>query len=74
MSIHLESMDEGLMGDCSVCGRVAELFELPGRNDKSCPEMQLRFGNGHLVERRDRRRDVGWQEYECVGLGICRDQ
>ena len=36
MSIHLESVDQDLIGYCSVCGRIAELFELPGRIDKCC--------------------------------------
>ena len=36
MSIHLESVDQDPIGHCSVCGRIAELFELPGRIDKCC--------------------------------------
>jgi hypothetical protein len=27
---------EDLLGHCSVCGRVEELFELPGRAEKCC--------------------------------------
>lgn len=36
MSIHLESIEQDLIGHCSICGRIAELFELPGRTGKSC--------------------------------------
>ena len=36
MSIPLESVDQNLIGHCSVCGHIAELFELPGRMDKCC--------------------------------------
>jgi hypothetical protein len=36
VSIHLDSVDQDLIGYCSVCGRIAELFELPGRTDKCC--------------------------------------
>lgn len=36
MSIHLEGDDQDLIGRCCVCGRIAELFELPGRIDKCC--------------------------------------
>jgi hypothetical protein len=27
---------QDLIGHCSVCGRVEELFELPGRTEKCC--------------------------------------
>ena len=36
MSTHLESTDQDLIGHCSVCGHIAELFDLPGRTDKCC--------------------------------------
>jgi hypothetical protein len=36
VSIHLESVDQDLLGYCSVCGRIAGLFELPGRTEKCC--------------------------------------
>ena len=36
MSIHLESTEQDLIGHCSVCGHIAELFGLPGRTGKSC--------------------------------------
>jgi hypothetical protein len=28
--------EQNLVGKCSVCGRVAESFELPGRTEKYC--------------------------------------
>ena len=36
MSIPLESVQQDLIGHCSICGHIAELFELPGRTGKSC--------------------------------------
>jgi hypothetical protein len=36
MSIPLENTDHDLIGHCSVCGRIAELFELPERIGKCC--------------------------------------
>jgi hypothetical protein len=36
VSIPLESFEQDLIGHCSVCGHIAELFELPGRIDKCC--------------------------------------
>jgi len=36
MPIPLESTDRNRIGHCSVCGRIAELFELPGRIDRCC--------------------------------------
>jgi hypothetical protein len=36
VSIPLESVHQDLIGHCSVCGHIAELFELPGRIDKCC--------------------------------------
>ena len=35
---HVEGIDLDLSRCCSVCGRVTELFELPGRIDKFCLE------------------------------------
>ena len=35
---NVEGIDQDLSGCCSVCGRVTELFELPGRIDKFCVE------------------------------------
>jgi hypothetical protein len=35
---NLAGIDPDLVGRCSVCGCVAELFELPGRIDKFCLE------------------------------------
>jgi hypothetical protein len=36
MCIPLENTDHDLIGHCNVCGRLAKLFELPGRIDKCC--------------------------------------
>jgi len=36
VSIPLESVDKNLIGSCSMCGRIAELFDLPGRTDTYC--------------------------------------
>ena len=36
MSLKLENVSEELIGHCSVCGRITELVELPGRIDKFC--------------------------------------
>jgi hypothetical protein len=32
----MEMTEQDLMGQCSVCGRVTALLELPGRGDKFC--------------------------------------
>jgi hypothetical protein len=32
----MEITEQDLIGKCSVCGRVTELLELPGRADKFC--------------------------------------
>ena len=32
----MEMTEQALVGHCSVCGRAAELLELPGRTDKFC--------------------------------------
>jgi hypothetical protein len=32
----METTDQDLIGHCSVCGRVTELLELPGRRAKFC--------------------------------------
>jgi hypothetical protein len=32
----METTKQDLIGQCSVCGRVTELLELPGRADKFC--------------------------------------
>ena len=31
-----EQLDQEVVGHCSACGHVAELFELPGRGGKYC--------------------------------------
>ena len=32
----METTEQDLIGQCSVCGRVKELLELPGKTDKFC--------------------------------------
>jgi hypothetical protein len=32
----MEMTEQDLVGQCSVCGRVTELLELPGRTDQFC--------------------------------------
>jgi hypothetical protein len=32
----MEATEQDLIGQCSVCGRVTELLELPGKTDKFC--------------------------------------
>jgi hypothetical protein len=32
----MEMTEQDLLGQCSVCGRVTELLELPGRTDQFC--------------------------------------
>ncbi len=49
MSIHLESVDQDLIGQCSVCGRVSELFELPGRSEQFCLECSADFAASILL-------------------------
>jgi hypothetical protein len=34
--MYMETTQQDLIGHCSVCGHVGELFELPGRTDKFC--------------------------------------
>ena len=36
MSFHMETSEQELIGQCSVCGCVAELLDLPGRAGKFC--------------------------------------
>ena len=38
MSNNLPSVDQELVGHCSVCGRVTELVDLPGRIERFCLE------------------------------------
>ena len=33
---NIETSEQDLIGQCSVCGWVGELLELPGRTDKFC--------------------------------------
>jgi hypothetical protein len=32
----MQTTEQDLIGQCSVCGRATELLELPGRTDKFC--------------------------------------
>jgi hypothetical protein len=34
--LFMETTEKDLIGQCSVCGRVTELLELPGRTGKFC--------------------------------------
>jgi len=36
VSFNMETTEHDLIGQCSVCGRVTELVELPGRKNKFC--------------------------------------
>jgi hypothetical protein len=36
VSSNMETSQQELIGQCSVCGCLAELVELPGRTDKFC--------------------------------------
>jgi hypothetical protein len=47
--INLEKTDQDLTGQCSVCGRVMELFELPGRIDKLCLECSADLATAILL-------------------------
>jgi hypothetical protein len=38
MGPRLEQQDQDVVGHCSVCGRISELFELPGRVENYCLE------------------------------------
>jgi len=46
---NLEKTDQDLIGQCSVCGRVMELFELPGRIDKLCLECSADLATAILL-------------------------
>jgi hypothetical protein len=35
-SLNMETTEQDLIGQCSMCGRVTELLALPGRTDKLC--------------------------------------
>jgi hypothetical protein len=36
VSFYMETTEQDLVGHCSVCGRVTDLLELPGKTDKFC--------------------------------------
>jgi hypothetical protein len=42
--------DQDLIGHCSFCGRVQELFELPGRGEKCCLECSADLAVSLLLE------------------------
>jgi hypothetical protein len=47
--LNLENVSEESIGHCSVCGRVTELFELPGRIDKFCLECSADLATAALL-------------------------
>ena len=49
MSINLGGTEQDSIGRCTVCGRVMELFELPGRIDKCCLECSADLATAILL-------------------------
>ena len=49
MLFNLEKTDQDLFGQRSVCGRVMELFALPGRIDKLCLECSADLATAILL-------------------------
>ena len=43
------SVKQDLIGHCSVCGRVEELFDLPGRTEKCCLECSADLATAMLL-------------------------
>jgi hypothetical protein len=43
------SLKEDLIGHCSMCGRVEDLFELPGRTEKCCLECSADLATALLL-------------------------
>jgi hypothetical protein len=43
------SVKQDLIGHCSLCGRVEELFELPGRTDRCCLECSADLATAILL-------------------------
>jgi hypothetical protein len=43
------SVKQDLIGHCSVCGRVEELFDLPGRTEKYCLECSADLATAMLL-------------------------
>ena len=43
------SAKQDLIGHCSLCGRVEDLFELPGRSDKCCLECSADLATAMLL-------------------------
>jgi hypothetical protein len=50
MFSHDTTLDQDLIGHCSLCGRVQELFELPGRTEKCCLECSADLAVSILLE------------------------
>jgi hypothetical protein len=50
MCSHDTALDQDLIGHCSLCGRVQELFELPGRTEKYCLECSADLAVTILLE------------------------
>ena len=46
---NLENVSEESIGHCSVCGRITELVELPGRIDKFCLECSADLATAVLL-------------------------
>jgi hypothetical protein len=44
------ALTQDLIGHCRLCGRVQELFELPGRTDKCCLECSADLATTVLLE------------------------
>jgi len=44
------ALNQDLIGQCGLCGRVQELFELPGRTDKCCLECSADLATTVLLE------------------------
>jgi hypothetical protein len=44
------ALTQDLIGHCSLCGRVQELFELPGRTDKCCLECSADLATTVLLQ------------------------
>ena len=49
MSLNLENVSEESVGHCSVCGRITELVELPGRIDRFCLACSADFATTVLL-------------------------
>jgi hypothetical protein len=43
------SVKQDLIGHCSVCGRVEDLFDLPGRSEKCCLQCSADLATAMLL-------------------------